>query len=107
VYGFLYIWRIAILFVYKPNPLQRSLKIGLGYDLEMDQDEKIAERMDALEIELDELRPIAAAAREAYAFLSGRRPGFAPSYAYDVLRAVLEPDKPRKRKSVARRRRDA
>ena len=53
-------------------------------------------RVEALEAELAALRPLAAAAKEAYAFLSGRRPGFAPTYAYDVLRVALEPEKPRK-----------
>ena len=53
-------------------------------------------RVEALEAELAALRPQAAAAKEAYAFLSGRRPVFAPTYAYDVLRAALEPEKPRK-----------
>lgn len=44
--------------------------------------------------ELERLRPIEAAAREAHAFFSGRRPGFAPGYPRDVLRAALEPDRP-------------
>jgi hypothetical protein len=57
-----------------------------------DIDARIAE----LEEEIERLRPIEAAAHEAYAFLSGRRPGFAPSYAFDVLRAALEPQKPRR-----------
>lgn len=57
-----------------------------------------------LEEQLDELRPIATAAREAYAFLAGRRPGFAPSYAHDILRAVFEPEKPRRKKRPGARR---
>jgi hypothetical protein len=70
----------------------------------MDFNEAV-EKIDQMEAEIAELRPIAAAAREAYAFLSGRRPGFAPSYAYDVLRAVLAPDKPRRAKKTITKRR--
>ena len=53
--------------------------------------EKMKLQQTKLETELAELRPLAAAAKEAYAFLSGRRPGFAPTYAYDVLRSAIEP----------------
>jgi hypothetical protein len=50
-----------------------------------DPDERIAE----LEAEVKRLRQVEAAAREARAFLEGRRPGFAATYALDVLRAAL------------------
>jgi hypothetical protein len=50
----------------------------------------------ALRAELERLREshadlerIVAAAREAHAFFEGRRPGFAPSYPRDVLRAAF------------------
>ena len=50
----------------------------------------------ALRVELEQLREeraqleqIVAAAREAHAFFEGRRPGFAPSYPRDVLRAAF------------------
>jgi hypothetical protein len=69
------------------------------------QTQDLEERIEALEEELEELRPLAAAAREAYAFLAGRRPGFAPSYAHDILRAALEPEKPRKKRPPVRRKR--
>jgi hypothetical protein len=36
-----------------------------------------------------ELERIVAAAREAHAFFEGRRPGFAPDYPRDVLRAAF------------------
>jgi hypothetical protein len=62
----------------------------------MTDEEGLRQQVKRLEAELESLRPLAAAAREAYAFLSGRRPGFAPSYPYDVLRSAVEPDKPRK-----------
>ena len=55
-----------------------------------------------LETEIDRLRPIEAAAREAHAFFAGRRPGFAPSYPRDVLQAVFEPDKPKRRGGAQR-----
>lgn len=42
-----------------------------------------------LEIECARLRTVEAAAKEARAFLEGRRPGFAASYALDVLKAAL------------------
>jgi hypothetical protein len=62
----------------------------------MADEEELRKRVEELEAELEKLRPLAAAAKEAYAFLSGRRRGFAPSYAYDVLRSAIEPEKPRK-----------
>ena len=58
--------------------------------------EELQLQIGSLEAELLRLRPIEAAAREACAFLVGRRPGFAPTYARDVLLAALEPDKPRR-----------
>jgi hypothetical protein len=64
----------------------------------MPEQDELLERIEELESELEDLRPLAAAAKEAYAFLSGRRPGFAPSYPYDVLRSAIEPEKPRKRR---------
>lgn len=42
-----------------------------------------------LRAQLAELEPIVAAAREAHAFFEGRRPGFAPGYPRDVLRAAF------------------
>lgn len=42
------------------------------------------------EAELARLRQVEAAAKEARAFLEGRRPGFAATYALDVLRAALD-----------------
>jgi hypothetical protein len=48
-------------------------------------DDRVAE----LEAEVTRLRQVEAAAREARAFLEGRRPGFAATYALDVLRAAL------------------
>jgi hypothetical protein len=54
------------------------------------------DELTALRAELEALREanaalvrVAAAAREAHAFFEGRRPGFAPSYPRDVLRAAL------------------
>jgi hypothetical protein len=52
---------------------------------------ELQQRIAALEAELARLRPIEAAAREACAFFAGRRPGFAPSYPRDVLKAVFAP----------------
>ena len=46
-------------------------------------------RLVELEADVTRLRQIEAAAREARAFLEGRRPGFAATYALDVLRAAL------------------
>ena len=62
-------------------------------------------RVAELEAELERLRPIEAAAREAHAFFSGRRPGFAPGYPRDILRAALEPDKPARPAKARPRRR--
>lgn len=62
--------------------------------------EDLQQQLAALEAELARLRPIEAAAREAYAFYAGRRRGFAPSYPRDVLTAVFEQDK---RKESSRR----
>lgn len=53
--------------------------------------ESLQRQIAALEAELARLRPIEAAAREAYAFFAGRRPGFAHSYARDVIVAAFEP----------------
>jgi hypothetical protein len=58
---------------------------------------ELQELIAALEAEIARLRPIEAAAREAHAFYAGRRPGFAPSYPRDVLQAIFEADKPRRR----------
>ena len=69
----------------------------------MDVQEQIAQ----LEAEIARLRMIEAAAREAYAFLAGRRPGFAPSYPRDVLQAVFEADKPKRRARAQSRRKRA
>jgi hypothetical protein len=72
--------------------------------------EALQQQIAALEAELARLRPLEAAAREAYAFFVGRRPGFAPSYARDVLLAAFEPDSTRSRsrpkptRSIKRRR---
>lgn len=52
--------------------------------------EELQQHMAVLEAELARLRPIEAAAREAYAFFVGRRPGFAPTYARDLLIATFE-----------------
>ena len=70
----------------------------------MTHEEKLQARIFELENELEELRPLAAAAKEVFAFLSGRRPGFAPSYPYDVLHAAIEPEMPRKRRKINARR---
>jgi hypothetical protein len=51
-----------------------------------------------LETELERLRSIEAAAREAYAFFAGRRPGFAPTYPRDIIIAAFEPNPTRARK---------
>jgi hypothetical protein len=50
---------------------------------------EIAAYVVELEAEVTRLRQVEAAAREARAFLEGRRPGFASTYALDVLRAAL------------------
>ncbi len=69
----------------------------------MDETETLRKQIEALNAEVSRLRTIEAAAQEAYAFFSGRRPGFAPSYAYDVLRSAFEPGKPRKKPSGGRK----
>ena len=68
--------------------------------------EALEQRITELEAEVARLRPIAAAAQEAYAFFGGRRPGFAASYGRDVLQAVFEPSRPpqTKKRSPAKRR---
>lgn len=48
-----------------------------------------AARIAEMEAELARLRSIEQAAKEARAFMEGRRPGFPPSYPLDVLRAAL------------------
>lgn len=58
--------------------------------------EALQAQIAALEAELARLRPLEAAAREAYAFFAGRRPGFAPTYPRDVLLAAFEPDATRR-----------
>jgi hypothetical protein len=65
--------------------------------------EALQQRVAALEAELARLRPLEAAAREAYAFFVGRRPGFAPTYARDVLLAAFEPGAPRARSRSPKR----
>ena len=47
--------------------------------------DELQQRVIELEAEIRRLQPIEAAAQEALAFLSGRRPGFAATYARDVL----------------------
>jgi hypothetical protein len=72
-----------------------------------DSIEALQQRVAALEAELAHLRPIEAAAREAYAFFAGRRPGFAPSYGRDVIIAAFEPGppgRPKTRRPTQRRR---
>lgn len=59
--------------------------------------EALQERIAELEAELARLRPIEAAAREAYAFFAGRRPGFASSYPRDIIVGAFAPDTPRSR----------
>ena len=54
--------------------------------------ESLQQQIAELEAELARLRPIEAAAREAYAFFAGRRPGFAPTYARDVIIAAFAPN---------------
>lgn len=46
-------------------------------------------RIAAWEAEVNRLLQVEAAAKEARAYLEGRRPGFAPSYPLEVLRAAL------------------
>lgn len=64
--------------------------------------EALQQQIEALEAELARLRGLEAAAREAYAFFVGRRPGFPPSYARDVLLAAFEPSPARPRNSQAK-----
>jgi hypothetical protein len=52
--------------------------------------ESLQQRIAALEAELARVRPFEAAAREAHAFFTGRRPGFPATYARDVILAVFE-----------------
>lgn len=61
--------------------------------------EALQQHIAALEAELAQLRPLEAAAREAYAFFVGRRPGFPSTYARDVLLAAFEPNTTRPRNS--------
>ena len=61
--------------------------------------EELQQQIAALEAELARLRPLEAAAREAYAYFVGRRPGFAPTYACDVLLAAFGPNTTRPRNS--------
>ena len=65
--------------------------------------ETLQQQIAALEAELARLRPIEAAAREAYAFFAGRRPGFASTYARDIIVAAFEPNNPRGRTSRSKR----
>jgi len=67
--------------------------------------EALQQRVAELEAELARLRPIEAAAREAYAFFAGRRPGFAPSYARDMIVGAFEPAGPGRRRAGRPRRR--
>jgi hypothetical protein len=62
---------------------------------------ELQQQIAALEAELVRLRPIEAAAREAHAFFAGRRPGFAPSYPRDVLKAALAPQASRQSRRQA------
>lgn len=66
--------------------------------------EALQERIAVLEAELARIRPLEAAAREAYAFFAGRRPGFAPTYARDVLLAAFEPNASNRRNSRPKQR---
>lgn len=61
--------------------------------------EALQQRIAELEAELTRLRPLEAAANEAYAYYKGRRAGFPPSYPRDILIAAFEPDKPRSKQS--------
>lgn len=67
--------------------------------------EALQRQITELEAELARLRPIEAAAREAYAFFAGRRPGFAPTYPREIIMAAFEPNitRPRKRLSGSTR----
>jgi hypothetical protein len=65
--------------------------------------EMLQQQIAALEAELARLRSLEAAAREAYAFFVGRRPGFAPTYARDILLAAFEPNTTRPRSNRSKR----
>lgn len=65
--------------------------------------EALQQQIAALEAELARVRPLVAAAQEAYAFFVGRRPGFAPTYGRDVLVAAFEPHAPRPQRGGSRR----
>ncbi|GAB4198419.1 MAG: hypothetical protein OHK0022_17740 [Roseiflexaceae bacterium] len=55
-------------------------------------EDELRARIAALEAENARLQLLAAAAREALAVFEGRRPGFAPDYARDILRAAFAAD---------------
>jgi hypothetical protein len=65
--------------------------------------EALQQQIAGLEAELAHLRPIEAAAREAYAFFAGRRPGFAPTCARDMIVGAFEPNTARPRATQAKR----
>jgi hypothetical protein len=65
--------------------------------------EALQQQIAALEAELARLRSLEAAAREAYAFFIGRRPGFALTYARDILLAAFEPNTTRPRRNRSKR----
>ena len=65
--------------------------------------EVLQQQIAALEAELARLRPIEVAAQEAYAFFAGRRPGFAPTYARDIIVAAFEPNTSRGRTTRTKR----
>lgn len=56
--------------------------------------EALQQRIATLEAELARIRPLEAAANEAYAFYKGRRAGFPATYPRDILLAAFEPDQP-------------
>lgn len=64
--------------------------------------EALQQRIAELEAELTRLRPLEAAANEAYAYYKGRRAGFPASYPRDILIGAFEPDKPRSKQSRPR-----
>ncbi len=55
-------------------------------------EDELRARIAALEAENARLQQLAAAAREALAVFEGRRPGFAPAYAREILRAAFADD---------------
>jgi hypothetical protein len=55
-------------------------------------DDDLRAQIAALESENARLQQIAAAAREALAVFEGRRPGFAATYAREILRAAFADD---------------